>query len=110
MQNNEDGMEKAPPPLATVAIDGALAIVAGADTSSCVLAHTMYCDVGNDLGRANVLLGLGQLHYARSNYVEARKSFSEARGVYASINNELGQAHAFDGLGKVCVEQDKYGE
>ena len=40
-------MEKAAPPLATVAIDGALPIVAGADTSSCVLAHTIYCILSN---------------------------------------------------------------
>ncbi|KAI1789656.1 high nitrogen upregulated cytochrome P450 monooxygenase 2 [Ganoderma leucocontextum] len=45
--NNEDGMEKAAPPLATVAIDGALAIVAGSDTSSCVLAHTIYFILSN---------------------------------------------------------------
>ncbi|TBU46359.1 high nitrogen upregulated cytochrome P450 monooxygenase 2 [Dichomitus squalens] len=41
--NNEDGAEKEAPPLSTVAIDGALAIVAGSDTSSCVLAHALYC-------------------------------------------------------------------
>ena len=42
-QNNEDGAEKTQPPLAQGAIDGALAIVAGSDTTSCVLTNIVYC-------------------------------------------------------------------
>ncbi|KAH9922831.1 high nitrogen upregulated cytochrome P450 monooxygenase 2 [Epithele typhae] len=40
--NNEDGMEKSQPPLAQVAIDGALAIVAGSDTTSCVMTNIFF--------------------------------------------------------------------
>ena len=47
MQNNEDGSETSAPPLPQVAIDGALAIVAGSDTTSCVLANTFYCLLSN---------------------------------------------------------------
>ncbi|KAI0712109.1 cytochrome P450 [Earliella scabrosa] len=45
--NNEDGSETSAPPLPQVAIDGALAIVAGSDTTSCVLANTFYCLMSN---------------------------------------------------------------
>ncbi|OBZ71224.1 hypothetical protein A0H81_08431 [Grifola frondosa] len=41
--NNEDGAENAPPPVEQVTIDGALAIVAGSDTTSCVLSNLFYC-------------------------------------------------------------------
>nr|BAL05147.1 cytochrome P450 [Phanerodontia chrysosporium] len=44
---NEDGSEKVDPPKAVVISDGALALIAGSDTTSTVLSSTFYCLLRN---------------------------------------------------------------
>lgn len=57
--------------------------------------------IGDDLDRANPLLGLAAGQGAQSKYVEADASYSQALAMYESVGNEVGRAHSLIGLGHV---------
>jgi len=62
-------------------------------------AGTLYQQVSNRLGEANVLRGLGDLERKLGNNREARDAFSQARTLYQQVNNRLGEANVLSGLG-----------
>ena len=52
-------------------------------------------------GRANALLGLGDLESEHGRNDQAREAYAEARTLYKQEQNLLGQAHVLLGLGEL---------
>lgn len=64
-------------------------------------------DQSRELGAA--LLGVGDIHRARSNYLEAESNYSEALEIYNQIDGAKGpRANALDRLGEVHRAQEKF--
>ncbi|KAG8951566.1 hypothetical protein FRC04_005852 [Tulasnella sp. 424] len=64
-------------------------------------------DQSRELGAA--LLGVGDIHRARSNYLEAESNYSEALGIYNQIDGAKGpRANALDRLAEVYRAQEKF--
>ncbi|KAG8901177.1 hypothetical protein FRC00_008560 [Tulasnella sp. 408] len=66
--------------------------------------------IGDGMGRASALNGLGHLQRARSKHAEAEAYYSEALFIYQSARSDLGQANALNGLGDVQRARSKYAE
>ncbi|KAG8931502.1 hypothetical protein FRC01_001227, partial [Tulasnella sp. 417] len=73
-------------------------------------AHEIHSRIGNDLGTANALQGLGSIYRAQSRYREAEDALKKAHGIHSRIGNDLGTANALDGLGSIYRGQSRYRE
>lgn len=62
-------------------------------------ARTLYKAVGNRLGEANVLRGLGHLESKLDRNDQAREAYGEARTLYKAVENRRGEANVLLGLG-----------
>ncbi|KAG9029506.1 hypothetical protein FS837_003539, partial [Tulasnella sp. UAMH 9824] len=70
------------------------------DEKAFKVSHEIYSRIGNELGAANVLAGLGESYNARSRYQEAEKLFAASHEIHSRIGNHLGAANALAGLGE----------
>jgi tetratricopeptide (TPR) repeat protein len=57
--------------------------------------------LGDRLGQANALTGLGDMRRLTSDYPAAAHSLDQALGIYRDLGDRLGQARALHGLGDV---------
>jgi tetratricopeptide (TPR) repeat protein len=66
-------------------------------------ARTLYKQVGDRLGEANVLFGLGELESKLGRNEQARAAYDDARTLYKQEGNRLGEANVLSGLGTLCA-------
>ena len=71
------------------------------------MARTLYEAVGNRLGQANVLMGLGELERKLGRNDKAREAYAVARTLYEAVGNRLGQANVLMGLGELERKLDR---
>ena len=64
-------------------------------------AMTLFKQVYDVLGEANVLVGLGDLESVLGRYDQARAAYGEAIALYNQVDDRLGQANVLSGLGKL---------
>jgi tetratricopeptide (TPR) repeat protein len=69
-------------------------------------ARTLYKAVGDRLGEANVLRGLGDLERKLGRNDQAREAYGEARTLYKAVENRLGEANVLLGLGRTEADTD----
>jgi tetratricopeptide (TPR) repeat protein len=62
-------------------------------------ARTLYQQIGDKLGEANVLRGRGDLESGLGRNDQARAAFNDARTLYQQIGAPLGEANVLRGLG-----------
>ncbi|KAG8893640.1 hypothetical protein FRC00_010235, partial [Tulasnella sp. 408] len=77
---------------------------------SFIQALAMHESLGDELGRANALRGIGDLRQARSEYVEAETAHTQALSIYENIGNERGRVNATIGLAELRFHQTRYAE
>ena len=58
-------------------------------------------DLGDRLGQATALNGLGEVRLLTGDYAAAVRSLEQALGIYRDLGDRLGQANALSGLGDV---------
>ena len=61
----------------------------------------IYRDLGDRLGQANALSGLGLVRRATGDYPAAARALEEALGIYRDLGDRVGQANALHKLGVV---------
>ncbi|KIO26994.1 hypothetical protein M407DRAFT_23687 [Tulasnella calospora MUT 4182] len=57
-------------------------------------AHEIHSPIGNDIGVANAVDGLGHIYRAQLKNQEAEKAFRQAHEIHSRIGNDLGAANA----------------
>ncbi|MEM6326954.1 MAG: tetratricopeptide repeat protein [Bacteroidota bacterium] len=73
-------------------------------------ARDAFRDIGSRLGEANAEKSLGDVHYMRAEYDEARRSYTAARDAFRDIGDRLGEANAERGLGRVHSSEKLFDE
>ncbi|KAG8912774.1 hypothetical protein FRC01_004904, partial [Tulasnella sp. 417] len=73
-------------------------------------ARDIYHGIGNYLGTANALLGLGEVYMAEEKLSEAVEAFQGAHEIHSRLRNDLGAADALKGLGKIYSAQARHSE
>ena len=68
----------------------------------------LHLEVGDKLGEANVLQGLGDVLTHQNNHAEARERYEQALALYREFGDKLGEANDLLGLGGVLYMQDDY--
>ncbi|KIO24576.1 hypothetical protein M407DRAFT_26002 [Tulasnella calospora MUT 4182] len=74
------------------------------------VAREIHSRNGNDLGAANVQIGLGEVYSAWWRCRDAEKAFMEAYEIHSRIGNDRGAGNALLGLGDIYDAQSKYSE
>ncbi|MCH7540014.1 MAG: tetratricopeptide repeat protein [Proteobacteria bacterium] len=69
-------------------------------------ARTLFKQVEDRLGEANVLLGLGELERKLGRNDQARAAYGEARTFYKQEQHRLGEANVLWGLGHLEAQKD----
>jgi tetratricopeptide (TPR) repeat protein len=68
----------------------------------------LYRQVGNLLGEANCIKGLGDIALARSDHEGARDRYEEALLLYRQVSALLGQANCIQSLGDIALARSDY--
>ena len=71
----------------------------------CDEALPLYQQVGDPLGQANCILGLGEVALRLSLYADARIRINEALALYRQVGDPRGEANCFFNLGNIAREQ-----
>ena len=71
-------------------------------------ALTIYRAIGHQLGQANCIKSLGDVHLALADYPAARARYDEALTIYRAIGDQLGQANCIRSLGDYYVGTGNY--
>jgi tetratricopeptide (TPR) repeat protein len=73
-------------------------------------AMRLYREVGDTLGEANCLFGLGNIAFERSDHGEARRRYEEALPLYRQVGDVTGEANCIQRLGDIAIERSDHGE
>jgi tetratricopeptide (TPR) repeat protein len=68
----------------------------------------LYRAIGDKIGQASGLLGLGDALLMQNNYNEAREKYKQALALHREVGSKLGEANDLQGLGAVLRRQDDY--
>jgi tetratricopeptide (TPR) repeat protein len=71
-------------------------------------AQPLFEQVGDVLGQANCIQGLGDIALRRSDYDAARDAFVRAQPLYEQAESVLGQANCIQSLGDIALRRSDY--